>query len=318
MIIELWGVRGSLPTPLSNAEYRNKIHDILKLSSGKTFPDQGAIDAFIDSLPLELANVFGGNTTCVSVTSASGELFILDCGTGIRALGDRLIKEDHYRGKALMNFFITHSHWDHIQGFPFFKPAWVSGNRIVFHAPFPDLESRFNYQHDFRFFPRTLDEMGAAKEFRRIAPGEVIETGGVQIDCIPLQHPGGSFAYRFREGGKTFIFATDSEFNGEYLEKLSTDHSHFFNNADLLIIDSQYSLDDSFMKFDWGHTSYTMAVNCGVRWNIGDLVLTHHEPSYSDAIIANHFAETIEHRNIMSATRPALHIATEGMKFVLE
>ena len=318
MLIELWGVRGSLPTPLTTARYREKLKKVIILSKNRNLTDENQIDAYIESLPRDLSSIFGGNTTCVSVTSESGYLCILDCGTGLREFGDRLVSENKYIDGTEISFFITHTHWDHVQGFPFFKPAWLPSNTLKIYSPFRDMENRFSYQHDFRFFPRKLSEMGSQKEFIHMMPGQDISIGGLTIDCIPLRHPGGSFAYRFRENGKTFIFATDSEFTGEYVEKLDTEHNNFFNNAEILMIDSQYSLDDSFMKFDWGHTSYTMAVNCALRWNVDKLLMTHHDPSYTDSQIENNHKEAIEHRNVTNSQKPEIFVAEEGMQFRLK
>jgi phosphoribosyl 1,2-cyclic phosphodiesterase len=317
MLIELWGVRGSLPTPLTTGEYREKLKKVLSLAAKEDISSDAGIESFINSLPLDLSNIFGGNTTCVSVTSDSGDICILDCGTGLRPLGDKLIKEEKFIKGSDISFFITHTHWDHVQGFPFFKPAWMPGNRIHFYSPVADMQNRFEYQHDFRFFPRKLEEMGSQKDYIRIAPLQEIKIGNMTVDCIPLRHPGGSFAYRFRENDKTFIFATDAEFTGEYLESLNVENKHFFDNSEILMIDSQYSLDDSFMKFDWGHTSYTMAVNCALRWNVSKLILTHHDPSYSDSQIAANLFEAIEHRNFSNSEKPEIFTATEGMQFRL-
>jgi ribonuclease BN (tRNA processing enzyme) len=135
------------------------------------------------------------------------------------------------------------------------------------------------------------------------------------VDFYPLKHPGGSFAYRFKQAGKTFIFATDAEFTGEVFEKGHEDTLDFFKNADLLIIDAQYTLDESFMKFDWGHTSYTMAVNCGLRWNVKKLVLTHHEPAYQDSKLYENYQAAIEHGENCKNETMKIYIATEGMIF---
>ena len=167
------------------------------------------------------------------------------------------------------------------------------------------------------FFPISFETTASEKHFIRMNTDEFIQPErGMTIDCSPLKHPGGSFAYRLREGGKTFIFATDAEFAGEDLEKVGNDND-FFKNADLLMIDSQYTLDESFFKFTWGHTSYTMAVNCGIRWNVKNLVLTHHEPSYSDSKLNQILDEAVNHRNAMKMLKPNIYLAREGMTFKL-
>ena len=136
MQIKLWGVRGSLPSPLNNQEYSGKLKRILKIAAEKRISETDDLDSFIQSLPDELRYVFGGDTTCVTVKSSSGKLYIIDCGTGVRRLGNDLMEGDCAKGKGVLNIMITHNHWDHIQGLPFFRPIYVPGNVLNFYSPY--------------------------------------------------------------------------------------------------------------------------------------------------------------------------------------
>ncbi|MGL4370461.1 MAG: MBL fold metallo-hydrolase [Spirochaetota bacterium] len=274
------------------------------------------IEPFIAELPPSLQYVYGGNTTCVTVHSKTGKTYIIDCGTGIRTLGDIMLKGNAGKGKEVSNIFITHTHWDHIQGIPFFKPIYIPGNTIHFYSGLPDLHDRLRYQQTDRFFPVALDDMAATKEFHIVEEGKKIQLEeNLFVEGCKIKHPGGCMAYRFTEGSRSFIFATDAEFTGEYLEELRPEQDAFFRNADLLVIDSQYTLDEAFKKFDWGHTSYTMAINCALRWKSKHLVLTHHEPAYSDEKLHTIALDSLEHRNAMDSTTPIVHMAREGMRF---
>ncbi len=316
MKVKLWGVRGSLPTPISNNEYRTKIKYILKNAIAYGLSAEDDIDRFMKTLPDHLGYTYGGNTTCVSVTSNSGATFILDCGTGLRNLGEELSNGAAENSDIPIKIFITHTHWDHIQGLPFFKPLYIPGYTLDFYSPNEDLEDRLTKQMDFQFFPASLQSTASSKNFNIITPGEEYTFDDITIDCYPLKHPGGSYAYRVRENNKTFIFCTDVEITGETLEQLGN-HSDFFLNADLMVLDSQYTLDESFQKFSWGHTCYTVAVNCGVRWNVRNLVLTHHEPAYSDHKLKEIHTNALEHRNELRASMPNIYMAREGMSFAL-
>lgn len=328
MQIKLWGVRGSIPTPLSNNEYRSKITQIIEKAISEGLTDTSKIDSFINDLPDELQFGYGGNTTCVTVASNTGNLYILDCGTGIRELGYELMQGDFSKGKGNANIFMTHNHWDHIQGLPFFTPIYIPGNELVFYSPFKGQQKLLNEQMRAPFFPASFDETPAVKEYHFLDPNNIKPIqleDDLLVEYYPLKHPNGSYAYRFKQDGKIFIFATDCEFTGESLEKVGA-QTEFFMNADLLILDSQYTLDDSFLKIDWGHTSNTMAVNCGLRWNVKNLVLTHHEPSYSDSKLYENYLTAIEHRENLAAMQHEenndndklnILLAREGMTFEL-
>ncbi|MBN2039046.1 MAG: MBL fold metallo-hydrolase [Spirochaetes bacterium] len=315
--MKLWGVRGSLPSPTDNREYRNKVRNILQRAVKAGLNKTSEINNFINSLPENLQYYCGGNTTCAVVTSKSGNHYILDCGSGIRPLGDDLLNGPCGKGKGNLKIFITHVHWDHIQGLPFFKPMYIPGNVVEFISPYEALEKNLKDQMEFPFFPAPFHGTASDKKFTLIEEGREIELEeGLYVDCYHLKHPGGSYAYRFRKEGKTLIFATDAEFTGETLEKNGPE-TDFFMNADLLIIDSQYTLDEHFSKFEWGHTSYTMAVNCGIRWGVKHLVLTHHDPGNDENRLKEIYDDAVRHRNHMKESKPVINMAREGMTFEL-
>lgn len=314
MLIDLWGVRGSISAPMGNVEYRLKIREILHRSLQAGITNMEDIETFIEKLPENLQYNYGGNTTCAAVTSSSGRLYILDCGTGIRTLGDILMKGPAGKGMAEIHIFVTHTHWDHIQGIPFFKPLYIPGNVIHFHSGISDLEDRLCYQQTDRFFPKEFKAMEATKYFHLMDEGTVFTPEkNLKISCMRMKHPGGSMAYRFDENGKCFIFATDAEFTADYLETFTPAQNAFFSGSDLLVIDSQYTLDEAFKKFDWGHTSYTMAINCAMKWKTVRLVLTHHEPAYYDEKLFTIKTNAIEHRNAMDEHVPEIIMAREGL-----
>ena len=317
MEIKLYGTRGSIASPLQNRDFKKKVHDILNLYKTSGLGD---INEFWSGIPDHLKYLTGGDTTCVSITSSSGSRYMIDAGTGARVFGDSLMQKEFAKGEGSIQVFITHTHWDHIQGIPFFKPLYIPGNDIVFHSRYPDLEERLGKQMETEFFPISFHSLAATKTFYTLKSDDRVEfADGVTVSSCPLKHPGGSTAYKFTENGKSFVFATDVEFTGndfEYAKSLDG----FFGGADVLVIDSQYTLDDSFSKFDWGHTAYTMAINCAHMWNIKNLVLTHHEPVYDDYKIHEIEEMALEHYDQLEKNtnkKMKIFIAREGMNIQL-
>ncbi|RHX85970.1 MBL fold metallo-hydrolase [Leptospira stimsonii] len=317
MIIQLYGTRGSISAPLRTTEYIQKLIQVLEIVRDGNPNVLSDIEKFISNLPPYLTHVVGGNTTCISVVLSSGRRIVIDCGTGARVLGDELMQEKFGKGQGRIAFFFTHTHWDHIQGLPFFKPLYIPGNELHFYSPFSDLSERFERQQATEFFPLPFSALASTKLFTCVQPGETLDLeGDCKVNVYPLKHPGGSFAYRLEEKGKVFIFATDAEFTGEDFASVS-EMKPFFQDADLLILDSQYTLDESFQKFDWGHTSYTMAVNCAVAWNVKTLVLTHHEPAYADDVLDIILQEARAHAVALGNHTLKIELAVEGNEYKL-
>lgn len=317
MHIKIWGARGSVAAPLTNREYRANIKAVLeRAASLKAISN---VDAFIEELPENLKNIYGGNTTCVSILSKANEKFIIDCGTGLRELGNELMKGDCGQGNGRLNIFLTHNHWDHIQGLPFFEPLYIHGNKLIFFSLYRNQEELLERYMSPPFFPVTVSSTASEKAFNLLfySDKKPLEfEGGLQVAYHRLVHPNGSTAYRFRENGKTFIFATDVEFTQENLDELNG-NDEFFSKADVLVLDAQYSLQESSRKVAWGHTSIPMAVNCAAKWNVKTLVLTHHDPGASGEKLAMNLKEATDHAKSIGNTDMKILLAQEGMSFEL-
>jgi phosphoribosyl 1,2-cyclic phosphodiesterase len=256
-------------------------------------------ELFLSGLPLYLFGTVGGNTTCVEIQPDDGSLIICDAGSGIRPLGIDLQKR---RNKVKnIHILLTHFHWDHLQGFPFFIPAFSKNNTIYFHHPEKQFEAHLQDQMKFPFFPITLDMMPAKKVFHTVSE-EAFFIGQTKIIWKKMKHPGDSYAFKLENNGKSIIFATDSEITEREFKK-TQENIDFFINADVLILDSQYTLGESIDKIDWGHTSYSMAVDFASQWDIKKLILFHYEPQYSDKKIlsilrsAQWYMQHQEHKN---------------------
>jgi phosphoribosyl 1,2-cyclic phosphodiesterase len=277
MYVKFWGVRGSLPMPLSPDQVRSKIASVIQRIRPSDLESAEARERFLAGLPAYLFGTVGGNTACLEIRTESG-IIIIDGGTGLRDLGLSLEK----RRDPVREFpiFFSHFHWDHLQGIPFFGPAWTKGNKLVFASPVPSVERIIRDQMRPPYFPVTMDAMPATLRFVYLQ-GDGVRIAGAEVRWKRMNHPGGAFAYRITENGKSVVFATDSEVTDREFQQREENRS-FFEAADVLILDSQYTLEESFTKFDFGHTSYTMAVNLASEWKVRKLVLFHHEPRYDD------------------------------------
>ncbi|MDI7227195.1 MBL fold metallo-hydrolase [Leptospira santarosai] len=289
MKIKLYGVRGSLPTPLSESEYREKILKILKAAHSEIKRKNGTFseERFLDSLDPSLSRTIGGNTTCVFIQAQSGERYIIDCGSGMRQLGNDLLSGDLKSGDSI-HILITHTHWDHIQGWMFFKPAYFPGIDIHFYSTIPNLQERFERQQNEEHFPISFSGMMSKKTFHLLERNKSTNIGSVKVTPFLLRHPGNCTGFRFEEQGKSFLFCTDVEVQEPDLEEFS-DLKKSFGETDMLIIDAQYSSEEAEKKIGWGHTSGKVAIRCGEILGVKRLVLTHHEPDHRDEDISKIF-----------------------------
>ncbi len=281
---------------------------------------EDSVNAFIDSLPYSLRSTYGGNTTCVEVIANMGHTLILDCGTGLRELGNSMLQRGFGTGGQHASIYLSHTHWDHIQGLPFFVPIFIPDNKFSFYSIYDDLETRLRQQQDKRFFPVSMDQMPAQKEFFTIEPNEV-STIENQLEIIPkrMVHPGGSYGLRIQDKGsnKSFVFGSDAEFNINTIENIDQ-YQDFFDKADILVFDTQYTFDESLQKIDWGHSNSSIAVDIAVRFGVKKLILFHHDPSYDDKKIEELYIKAMRYRDMLpQKTNLEIIPAHEGLEFEL-
>jgi phosphoribosyl 1,2-cyclic phosphodiesterase len=308
--VKFWGVRGSLPMPLSPDQVRSKIASVVQRIRPSDLESSETRERFLAGLPPYLFGTVGGNTPCLEIRTEKGLPIILDAGTGIRDLGISIEKR---RDPARQFWiFFSHFHWDHLQGIPFFGPAWVKGNEVVFASPFPSVERIIRDQMKPPYFPVTMEAMPATLRFAYLQ-GESASIGGAEVRWKRMNHPGGAFAYKIVENGKSVIYATDSEVTDREFQQREENRA-FFGSADILILDSQYTLEESFSKFDFGHSSYTMAVNLAAEWKVKTLVLFHHEPRYDDRKLFGIRRSAQWHGDQLGATGLTIITAHEGLE----
>ena len=257
MEIKFWGTRGSIPAP-------------------------GA-----DTLE------FGGNTTCVEVLLNRGKRLIIDGGTGLRLLGKHLLED---AAPVKIHLLLTHGHWDHLLGIPFFLPIYQETTEILVDGWPPAFQAMtrvFDSHLGDGFFPVAFENLKARIDFiNRLAHG-TLEVDGVRIDAIPTNHPQGGFGFRFREGDHSLVFITDNELGADGGRRLP-EFAEFARDCDLLIHDAQFLPSDMSEHQGWGHSTYEQAVNLAQMAGAHTLILTHHDPGRTDAGVEKIIAKARE------------------------
>jgi len=258
-----WGTRGSIPTP-GKRTYR-----------------------------------YGGNTSCVEVR-VGDTLFICDGGTGLRELGNDIMG----RGKnpVVAHMFFSHMHWDHIQGFPFFVPAYIPSNTLYIYGT-RDGDKRFHRllsgQMSSSYFPVDFAALGGHILAADLGAGGSKVIDGVKVECMRVHHPGGSYAYSFQWNGSKLVYATDNEIDQMLpdpeqpvrdkaaLRTIPPNLVRFCQGADLLIADGQYTDEEYPSKVGWGHARCTTVVDLAIQAGVKELAIFHHDPMNSDEEVDN-------------------------------
>ena len=224
---------------------------------------------------------YGGNTTCIDLTLNNGKKIIIDAGSGMRVLSNEILSEKINH----INLFLTHSHWDHIQGFPFFIPIYIPNFSIKIFAASPTygrLLDILKGQMNSLYYPVPFKEIGAHIEFEKIRKSG-ISIDGVKISSILTNHPLETHAFKFEAEGKTLVFMSDNELDHQDIATVPyKDHLDFIKNADILIHDAQYEKKEMEKHKGWGHSSWEQTVNFAKEANVKTLFLTHYDPTRKD------------------------------------
>ena len=319
MNVHFWGVRGSLPTPLTPLQVKAKISAVVRHMRPEDAESEESKERYLESLPEWIYGTVGGNTPCVELDSADGTKIVFDAGTGLRTMGKLAIPQEnlHY------NLIFSHFHWDHIQGLPFFDHAYNPKAKFDVYSPFEDMEAYLRNQMVQPYYPVPFGAFTKNFEFHRVEPGDPFSVGNLNIVCAEMAHPGKSYSYRVEEKiegeVRSFVYATDVELSlNDFVE--SPEKAKVFRDADSLVIDSQYTADEAIRKAGWGHSPFCYAIDFAIMWNIRDVYFFHHEPTYDDRKlhtilgIAREYAATSKREGRDAV---GVHLAVEGLSLSL-
>lgn len=317
MIVRFWGVRGSSPTPLAPEEIRKKIAAVLQRVKPADLVNSDTRQRFLSNLPPEIFGTAGGNTACIEVRTAEGKMLILDTGTGLRELEKRCRKfrEDINE----YHIFISHFHYDHLMGLPYFGAMYNPNVHVTFYSPYPAMKRILANFMLKPYHPVGWDSFAATIAFRTLGRNETISIGKTKIDWIKRNHPNGSISYKVSEASRSFIYSTDTELTEKDFQRTEKNIS-YFQDADAIVLDAQYTLGEAIEKYNWGHSSYSLAVEFVREFGIKKLFLFHHEPLNDDAVMegilrsAKWFDSRLEQKR---KTALSIDLAREGYQFEL-
>lgn len=298
MKVRFWGVRGSIPSPGPHTQ------------------------------------TYGGNTTCIEVRTDDDTLIILDAGTGIFPLAQDLLK----KLPVTANIFITHTHWDHIHGLPFFTPLYIPGSLLTIYGAYDIVSGRgidqvMEVQLQYSYFPIREAEMRAKIAYSVLSIGESVTVSDATVLPLLMNHPVTDFGYRIDCNGKSVFFTGDhepwvniydpeDEGYAEFQRMIEAQQQHLdaaLAGLDILIVDCSYTAAEYPAKIGWGHGPFDVNIAWARRIGVKKMVCTHHEPTRSDAELERVFAQALETANYMPGApgEPEILLSREGLELVL-
>jgi len=293
MKLTFWGTRGSIACSLNPRDFRNSIKQVAEKAKDSAVLQEQGVDAFLEELPKNLTQTFGGNSPCIEI-SHENDRIILDAGSGLRELGNKVMREEGSK-EHNFTFLFSHTHWDHICGFPFFIPIYLKNSNINIYGGHDDMQKRFALQHQKYNFPVDFEELKSTINFKKIEVKEKHDINSFTVSCMRQYHPGGSFGFKIERNGRSLVYMTDTEFQDETEEGLK-ETTDFIRGADMLIFDSMYSFNETLEKVDWGHSSSRVAIKICNLADINKLVLFHHDPECSDTKLHEIYEKTLKLR----------------------
>lgn len=317
MKIKLWGVRGSIPSSPSPKEWQAHIQKILFKASEFEKQEKGSVQDFITSSQSFDFGGYGTATTCIEVSSGDHRI-VIDGGSGIRSLSEKIMGG----GKALEqphHIFMTHFHWDHVIGLPFFAPHFVPDAQIHYYAVQEDLEELIRGVFRKPYFPVPFENLPSKIHFHLLEPRKPFALNGFVITPYRLDHPDPCWGYRIEADGKTYAHCVDTEATRLSPADLGEDLP-LYQNVDLMYFDAQYTLPELAEKASWGHSASEVGLELAFREKVKRILFAHHDPGAHFEQIESlkkqtrDFYELILRKQSSSKFETRWEFAVEGME----
>ena len=316
--VKLWGVRGSLPSPLAPDALLRRFEVVLqqyeKLREAQV---EVSARAFLETLPIHVTRGYGGNTTCAELT-CQGDRLLIDAGSGLRAFSEWVVQSEPTTNE--FHIYFTHFHWDHLIGLPFFVPLYGKGKTVHFYSPDDQLEASLRTLFKKPNFPVPFEVISKQIKIHKLTPHEKSKIGAFEVTPYKLDHPDPCWGLRVEAMGKSVAWAVDNEGTRVSREDLGRDIG-LYTKADLLVYDAQYTFDEALDRINWGHSSAPIGLDLALREEIKQTLFVHHDPNAQDYTIRaaeeqtqTYFDELLRQRRRSGLPAPELlwRFAREG------
>ena len=311
--VKYWGVRGSLPTAPMPEQWSKHFESLMQQFFKSGYKDTTEIKEFLASKPLSEIGGFGTATTCIEVQSPRQQI-IIDGGSGLRTLSEEMIKGNAGKGKAEIHIFLTHFHWDHMLGIPFFVPNFIKGNHIHFYAVQPELKDMVKVKFTKPMFPVSFENLPSNLHFHQLEPRKSIKLQDMTITPYQLDHPDPCWGFRIESHGKVYAHCVDTEGTRTTREALGEDLP-LYQGVDLMYFDAQYTLPELAEKANWGHSAAQLGLDIAFREGIRNVIFAHHDPGANTDQILEIRDQTQEYYDWKIKTSGANNIKLPSVKW---
>jgi phosphoribosyl 1,2-cyclic phosphodiesterase len=288
--VEIYGVRGSIASPLTSSDIEKKFLKVLESIKPEDLENEETRKAALARQPRANRGTYGGNTTCV-ILQSQGSHLVIDMGTGLNRFSQECLREGRkFPKENPLYFLITHVHWDHIQAFPFFVPAYIPGNYLEFHSPRPDFKKDLLHQQVSPWCPAHYEFMRAEISFQEFKVTEPKQLGPFTVKSMTLHHPDNNVGFRIEADGGVFVFLSDTEITQLRPDELNP-YAEFCKGANVVYADCQYDFMGAWEKTTWGHSNAFSWIDLLSDSDVETLLCSHFDPVTDDELIGR-FLET--------------------------
>lgn len=279
LIVKYWGTRGSLPSSMQPGEWAMHIEQLMRNFFAAGHKEPAHLQKYFSGLEIPMAGGYGTSTTCVEVNTPKNQL-IIDGGSGIRLLSDRIMTGHYGRPKGPFHIYMTHFHWDHVIGLPFFVPHFLPGVHIHYYAVHENLEELIRGIFRKPYFPVPFESLPSKIHFHVLEPRKPVKIEDMTFTPYMLDHPDPCWGVKVEGGSKAYAHCVDTEGTRVSAEDLGEDLP-LYQNVDLMYYDAQYTFPELADKANWGHSAAQIGLDIALREGIKKVLFAHHDPGAS-------------------------------------